>query len=118
MGAKADLIHNVLFMFSTMRQAVQPFPAECLDSTAVCFDLDQIQAPTGRAVISFGTRSKGGDFLENESKGQRYPLPCPVCKTAMIGEKSDPAADYDRFTCLRCGAVVVRESSTPDDSTA
>ena len=57
--------------------------------------------------------------MTDEKKERQYPLPCPVCKTAMIGEKTDPAlADFDRFVCLRCGAVVLRESTAPDDSTA
>ena len=56
----------------------------------------------------------------NDGKNERrYPLPCPVCKTAMIGQKTDPSLpDYDRFECLRCGAVVLREDSAPNDSTA
>ena len=34
----------------------------------------------------------------------------------MVGEKTDPdLSDYDRFTCLNCGAVVEQEDSTPDD---
>ena len=57
--------------------------------------------------------------MKDDKNGRRYPLPCPVCKTAMIGQKTDPAlADFDRFECLRCGAVVLREGSEPDDSTA
>ncbi len=55
----------------------------------------------------------------NDAKERRYPLPCPVCKTAMIGHKTDPSLpDFDRLECPRCGAVVVRENSTPSDSTA
>ena len=57
--------------------------------------------------------------MDGDDMRPGYPLPCPVCKTAMIGEKSDPALpDYDRFRCLHCGAVVVREDSAPDASTA
>ena len=57
--------------------------------------------------------------MADDRNQRRYPLSCPVCKTAMIGEKSIPTlAEYDRFVCLRCGAVVLREDSRPDDSTA
>ena len=57
--------------------------------------------------------------MKDDKNERRYPLPCPVCKTAMIGQKTDPALpDFDRFECLRCGAVVLREGSEPDDSTA
>ncbi len=58
--------------------------------------------------------------MNNDKIERRYPLlPCPVCRTALIGEKSDPSLnDYDRFRCLNCGAVVVREETAPDDSTA
>ena len=57
--------------------------------------------------------------MKDDKNERRYPLPCPVCKTAMIGEKSDPdLPDYDRFECFRCGAVVLHEGSAPDDSTA
>lgn len=56
---------------------------------------------------------------KNQKSEFRYPLPCPVCSTAMIGEKSDPSSpDYDRFECLACGAVVLREDSAPENSTA
>ena len=56
----------------------------------------------------------------NEPNEKRpYPLPCPVCKTAMVGHKTDPnQRDYDRFECLHCGAVVRREDSAPEASTA
>jgi transposase-like protein len=58
--------------------------------------------------------------VKDDKNERRYPLlPCPVCKTAMIGEKSAPnLPGYDRFVCLHCGAVVLREDSKPDDSTA
>ncbi len=57
--------------------------------------------------------------VENDNTRRRYPIPCPVCRTAMIGEKTVPTLpDYDRFVCLRCGAVVLREDSQPDNSTA
>lgn len=36
-----------------------------------------------------------------------YPLACPVCRQAMIGEKSSPEIeDFDRHRCLICGVVV------------
>ena len=57
--------------------------------------------------------------VNDDKNERRYPLPCPVCKTAMIGQKTDPSlADYDRFECLRCGALVLREDSSPGDSSA
>ena len=56
---------------------------------------------------------------DDNSKRGYEPLPCPVCKTAMIGQKSDASRqDYDRFECLRCGTVVIREDSTPDEASA
>ena len=58
-------------------------------------------------------------MAQDEKNKRRYPIPCPVCRTAMIGHKSDPGQpDFDRFECLNCGAVVLREDSTPDPSTA
>ncbi len=57
--------------------------------------------------------------MTNDNNERRYPLPCPVCGTAMIGQKTDPKLpDNNRFECLRCGAVVLRENSAPDDITA
>jgi predicted RNA-binding Zn-ribbon protein involved in translation (DUF1610 family) len=57
--------------------------------------------------------------MKDDNSKRRYPLPCPVCKTAMIGYKSDAhQQDYDRFECLRCGTVVTREVSAPDDASA
>jgi hypothetical protein len=57
--------------------------------------------------------------VNDKENARRYPLPCPVCKTAMIGQKTDPdLPDYDRFECLSCGAVVLSEESAPDDSSA
>lgn len=57
--------------------------------------------------------------MKDEENETRYPLPCPVCRAAMIGQKSDPGLpDYDRFECLACGAVVLREDSAPESSTA
>ncbi len=48
-----------------------------------------------------------------------YPLPCPVCRSAMVGEKSTPdAEEFDKFACLNCGAEVMRENSRPDDASA
>ena len=36
-----------------------------------------------------------------------YPLSCPVCTVAMIGEKSDPERDdFDIHRCLNCGTVI------------
>ena len=47
---------------------------------------------------------------------RRYPLPCPVCKTAMVSHHPDPdQPGLDRFECLRCGAVVIREGPPSDD---
>jgi hypothetical protein len=57
--------------------------------------------------------------MDRQNKGTReYPLRCPVCRTAMVGEKSSPeAADYDRHRCFNCGATV-DFSSPPDDDEA
>ena len=36
-----------------------------------------------------------------------YPRVCPVCRQAMIGEKSDPDGDeFDFYRCLHCGCVI------------
>ncbi len=52
-------------------------------------------------------------------KRPKYPLPCPVCRNAMIGEKTSPdAQEYDKFVCLNCGAIVLREDSAANDREA
>jgi hypothetical protein len=83
--------------------------------------LIQIKYSDGAPMHMRATRStehRQGTVKDHKNK-QRYPLPCPVCRTAMIGHKTDPSLpDYDRFECLRCGAVVLREDSGPDASTA
>ena len=44
--------------------------------------------------------------METDKK-QPYPLPCPVCGTSMVGEKSDPEADeFELHRCLSCGSTV------------
>jgi hypothetical protein len=55
--------------------------------------------------------------MDRENRGKReYPLHCPVCRTAMIGEKSSPeAADYDLYRCFNCAAVVDFTSPADDD---
>ena len=51
--------------------------------------------------------------MEQERK-RPYPLPCPVCGSAMVGEKSEARLpDYDSFQCLNCGTLVL-EDDTPD----
>jgi hypothetical protein len=38
----------------------------------------------------------------------RHPKVCPVCRIAMVAERSAPdLADPDAFRCLNCGSVVV-----------
>jgi transposase-like protein len=60
-----------------------------------------------------------GRTVTDDNGKRRYPLACPVCKTAMVGQKTDASRqDYDRFECLLCGTVVTREDSTPDNATA
>ena len=84
-------------------------------------ELIQIKYSGGSRVrlLAQGLREHRQGTVKDDKNERRYPLPCPVCKTAMIGEKSDPnQPDYDRFECFRCGAVVLREDSAPDDSTA
>jgi len=42
-----------------------------------------------------------------EDRRRPYPLVCPVCRHAMIGELSSPeSADLDRYRCLNCGVVM------------
>jgi transposase-like protein len=48
---------------------------------------------------------------------ERYPLACPICTVAMIGETSDPErSDPDTFRCLNCGTVVLRRRKPPASS--
>lgn len=48
----------------------------------------------------------GTGGMEKDNK-QPYPLPCPVCGTSMVGEKSDEESeDFDLHRCLSCGSVV------------
>ena len=38
---------------------------------------------------------------------KRYPVPCPVCRIAMIGEKREPDdTTWARHRCFNCGAVI------------
>jgi hypothetical protein len=38
---------------------------------------------------------------------RRYPFSCPICRVAMVGEKSrEDLAGYDVQRCLRCDTVV------------
>jgi hypothetical protein len=42
-----------------------------------------------------------------EDRRRPYPLACPVCRHAMIGEKVSPEnKDFDRHRCLSCGLVI------------
>ena len=36
-----------------------------------------------------------------------YPVPCPVCTVAMVGERSTPENEhFDIHRCLNCGTVI------------
>ncbi|MFO1185706.1 MAG: hypothetical protein U1E56_13125 [Bauldia sp.] len=36
-----------------------------------------------------------------------YPRRCPVCRIAMMGERSDPSkGEDDRFHCTSCGTII------------
>jgi hypothetical protein len=116
---KADLIHNVLFMFSSKPASVQHFPRAL--GRRASLELIQINPDAGPPCpySRKGIEEHGWGKVKDGTKERRYPLPCPVCKTAMIGRKSDPElSHYDHFECLRCGAVVLSEESAPDDSSA
>jgi hypothetical protein len=40
----------------------------------------------------------------------RLPKSCPLCRIAMIGERSDPnRADFDIYRCLRCDSTIRME---------
>ncbi len=106
-------------MFSPRPADVQPFLGDTGGRRSL--ELIQIKYISGPPVRLWarGVFERRWGTVEDDSKQRRYPLPCPVCKTAMIGQKSDPnLPDYDRFECFRCGAVVVREDLSPGDSTA
>jgi predicted RNA-binding Zn-ribbon protein involved in translation (DUF1610 family) len=45
---------------------------------------------------------------------QQYPRPCPVCRTAMIGEKMRADAEgLDHFACPACGTTIELGSPSP-----
>jgi len=40
-------------------------------------------------------------------RDKQYPLSCPICGVAMIGEKSNPEReDFAIHRCLNCGSVI------------
>lgn len=48
------------------------------------------------------------------AKDERYPRTCPVCRSAMVGERLTPTAlRFSRHVCLSCGTVI-EEPSGPD----
>jgi hypothetical protein len=54
-----------------------------------------------------------------DNRQQQYPLSCPVCTVAMIGEKSDPEReDFDIHRCLNCGAVIDESRKIAGDGAA
>ena len=65
------------------------------------------------ALIQIKTRAAASGILGwgtaemNRNQSTRYPRPCPLCSSAMIGEKDAPdAAEYVRFACLACGTTI------------
>lgn len=46
-----------------------------------------------------------------------YPLRCPVCGAAMVGEKFEPdSPDFDMHHCLNCDTIVeVPQEPTDED---
>jgi len=60
------------------------------------------------------------DAAMADDRQQQYPLSCPVCTVAMIGERSDPEReDFDIHRCLNCGTVIDESGKAawekPDD---
>ncbi len=53
--------------------------------------------------------------MEQDPK-PHYPLSCPLCGIAMIGEKTEPEQpDFDLHRCLSCGTVVEIPGLPPSD---
>ena len=45
-----------------------------------------------------------------------YPVPCPVCRVAMVGERSrEDSVEIDIQRCLNCGTVLVETDRRPAD---
>ena len=45
--------------------------------------------------------------MQDPTTAQPRPRPCPVCRVAMVAEKSDPQSPrYDRYVCFNCGTVI------------
>jgi len=43
----------------------------------------------------------------NRTEGPKYPRPCPICATAMVGERAGPdSPEYVRLACLNCGTTI------------
>jgi len=62
-------------------------------------------------MLVSGAYSGDDQTMEQERK-RPYPMPCPVCRSAMVGEKSQPEQpDYDSFHCLNCGTVVIEDDA-------
>jgi hypothetical protein len=52
----------------------------------------------------------------DRSEGLRYPRPCPVCGTAMVGEKGGPdRAEFVRLACFHCGATIEARTAMRGD---
>jgi len=51
----------------------------------------------------------------NRAPDQRYPLRCPVCGTAMVGEKRTDGRGWARHSCLNCGAIVELDGGDEDE---
>jgi hypothetical protein len=64
-----------------------------------------LKAP-GDPAVSLGGKCEGRSVTDQENR-KSYPRHCPGCRTAMVGEKRDPASKhFDLYRCLNCGSII------------
>jgi hypothetical protein len=87
-------------------------------------DLDQGVSPLCPFSVRLPVRGPSGGRVMGRSPSEslaRHPKACPVCRIAMVAERSAPdLAEPDAFRCLNCGSVVVgaREGDALDGTAA